>query len=257
MLQTFFLSIVAATVFLFSAAAAADVIYFKSGYSHTGVIIRENEEEITFKTDMGISTISKEKVDFVEKATPEENQKLLKNWRQKDEESKAAAEAQREAEKKFETDQIAKGLIKFEDKWVTPQEKDRILSLRKEAEDDRRKFGQKQREKGLVPFQYLWVTPENAQELRTMEPEIYRLYDDITASKKMIDSLRSAMGNSGSVEEADKYGKRIEEINKKIDESTNRLGELLKRTDEIEAVSVRYIMPEKYREVMPAESDSD
>lgn len=238
---------------LLSAPATADEIYFKSGFSHTGVIIREKDDVITFKTEMGVSTISRDKIDFIEKATPEENQLLLKKWREEAQKLKDAQKARHEAERTFEAEQRAKGMIQFEGKWVTPQEKERILDLRKQADEDRKQFEESQRAKGMVRFQKIWVTPEHAQELREMEPKIYSLYDDINSRNKTIDSLRSAMTGVSSLDEAEKYSQRIEELNQQISEANERLGKLLQRADEIEAASVHYILPEKFREVMAPE----
>jgi hypothetical protein len=238
-------------------AASADEIYFKSGYSHTGVIVRETKDSISFKTEMGMSTINREKIDFIEKATPEENQQLLKKWRDQERKLEAAKEARIDAERKFEQEQLAKGNVKFEGKWMTPQEKEHVLDLRTKAREDRRKFEQEQKAKGLVPFQYLWVTPEQAQELRQMEPKIYSLSDDIMTWRKTIDSLRAGLTKVATLEEANKYSERIEDLNKKIEDSNNKLGELLKRADEIEAAGVRYVMPEEYRKVMETNSGSE
>lgn len=241
------LSLVLVVLIGFSSSSRADEIYFKSGYSHTAVIIHETKDSVTFKTNMGLSTVGRDQIDFIEKATPEENQKIQKKWREEQEKLEEARKARREAEQKFEREQIAKGLIKFEGAWMTPEAKAEILDLRNQAREDRRKFEAAQKKKGLVPYQYLWVTPENAQELRTMEPKIYTLYDQITAWKKRIESLQSGITSVGTMEEADKYSKRIEEINNKIADATKELGDLLKRSDEIEAVSVRYVMPERFR----------
>lgn len=236
--------------FAVSTDVSADEIYFKSGYSHTGVIIRETENAITIKTEMGMMTVDRDNIDFVEKASKEENQVLLRKWREKEQQLKEAQQAKRAEEKKFEESQLAKGFVKFEDKWLTPEEKARILDLRARAVEHRRQFEAEQQAKGLVRFQYLWVTPERAKELRQMEVEISRLYDDITTRKRMVESLRAAMATTSTIEEADKFSQRIENVNKGISEKTEQLGKLLDRADAIEAESVRYVMPEEFREVM-------
>lgn len=242
---------------LMSGAAPADEIYFKSGYSRTAVVIREADDAITFKTEMGISTIRREKVDFIEKATQEENQLLLRKWRQKELELKEAQEARRLAEKRFEEAQLAKGLVKFEGQWMTTEEREQILTLRKRAEEHRRRFEDEQRAKGLVPFQNLWVTPENERELRDMEPEIYGLYDEITSQRRTVGALRAAMANVTSLEEAERFSKRIEEINREINANTGKLGELLNRADEIEAASVHYQTPEEFLGVLETDTESE
>ncbi len=236
---------------------SADEIYFKTGYSRTAVVIRETEDSITFKTEMGISTIARDKIDFVEEATREENQLLLRKWRQKELEIKEAQEARHAAEKRFENAQLAKGLVKFEGNWMTPEEKEELLDTRRRAREHRRQFEADQKAKGLVKFQYIWVTPKQAKELDEMEPEIYRLYEEITAQRRMSGALRSAMAKVTSVEEADEYSKRIEEVNKKISENTAKLGKLLKRADEIEATSVRYEVPEEFRGALRPQAESE
>lgn len=240
--------LVALLLILLTSPIRADEIYFKSGYSRTAVVIRNTEDTITFKTEMGISTISHENVDFVEKATDEENQLLLRKWRKKELEVKEAREARRAAQKRFEEAQLAKGLIKFEGIWMVPEEKRRILELRKQADKHRREFEATQRAEGLVQFQGIWVTPEREARLREMEPEIYRLYNEIITERKTIGALRSAMVNVTILEEAERFSKRIQELDKSIAENSEALDTLLNEADEIAATSVRYKMPEEFLE---------
>jgi hypothetical protein len=255
----FLLTVMCAALFaaILNTPLSADEIYFKTGYSRTAVVIRETEDSITFKTEMGISTIGRDKVDFVEEATREENHLLLKKWRQKELEIKEAQEAKHAAEKRFEDAQRAKGLVNFEGKWMTPEEKEDLLNIRRRAREHRRQFEIDQKAKGLVKFQHIWVTPEQAKELGEMAPEIYRLYEEITSQRRMSGSLRSGMANATSIEEADEFTKRIEAINKKIAESTEKLGKLLERADEIEATSVRYETPDEFRGALGPETESD
>ncbi|MBI4831629.1 MAG: hypothetical protein HY801_08770, partial [Candidatus Lindowbacteria bacterium] len=208
--------ILAAAVFAVGLAAApapplcADEIYFKSGYSRTAVVLSETEDTVKFKTEMGISTISREKVDFVEKATSQENQLLLRRWREKESAQEQAREAKREAEREFEEAQKAKGLIKFEGKWMTPKERDEMIDLRNRAKEHRSRFESGQQAKGLVMIENTWVTREQASELRKMEPEIHRLYESIMAQRRSLGALRSAMLNVASIEEAEQFSKRME-----------------------------------------------
>ncbi len=249
--------LVALILSISASSGFADEIYFKSGYSETGVVTRETDDSITFRSEMGISTISKEKIEFIEKAAPEENHRLLKEWREKTQQRKAEAEATKEAERKFEQKQMAKGLVKFEGTWVTPAQKQKILDLRKQAVKHRRKFEAEQRAKGLVLFEHIWVSPEIADELAEMESEIYRLNNEILDQEKMIDSLRSAMLNVNSIEDAEGFSARIEETIKSMNTNIKKLNKLLERADEIEATSVTYKIPEKFLDALPVEETEE
>jgi hypothetical protein len=240
--------------FLFISTTFADEIFFKSGYSQTGVVVRETDEKIRFRTEMGLSTISREKIEFVEKATPKENRLMLKKWRDKELKRKAESEARREADRKFEEEQRAKGLLEFEGQWMPPSQKQEILHLRKSAHNHRSTFEAKQEAKGLVQFEHIWVTQKLADELSEMEPEINRLHDDISAQEEKLDSFRSAMLNTSSLEEIENFSTRIEETTKSITDNIEKLNKLLKRADEIEATGVTYKIPEKFLDVLGTET---
>jgi hypothetical protein len=248
---------VAALVLLFVGSASshllADEIYFTSGYSQTGVVIRETETYLRFKTEMGLVTISQEKINFVEKASDEENQAMLKKWREKVLREEEQLDAKREAEREYEIQQIKKGLVNFEDEWMTPERRQEILSLRKEARAHRTQFERRQIEKGLAKFQHIWVTPVVEQQLIEMEEEIEALVEQIEGDKVTVESFRSAMLNVPSFTEAEELGKKIEEINEKIEKNTKKLNLLFKKADDIAAVSVKYTIPDKYMDVLPPE----
>lgn len=234
---------------------SADEIYFKSGYTQTAVVIRETETSVRFKSDLGLSTISREQIDFIEKATEEENRALLKKWREETLHKKAMQEARREAERKFEAEQLAKGLVKFEGEWMPPTRRQEILDLRKRASEHKRRFEAEQRAKGLVKFQHIWVTPSQEKELLEMEAKIYGLHGELTSQQRAVESIRSAMLNVPSIEEAEKLSKRIEEITDSMTENQRKLNDLLKRADEIEAISVKYETPEEFIGVLEPQTD--
>lgn len=238
-----------------AASVSADEIYFKSGYSRTAVVLSESEDSVTFKTDMGIISVSADQVDFIERASDEENRLLRKKWRKEELEKKEMQEERRAERERFEQEQREKGFVKFEGAWMSPEEKQNILRLREDAREHFRQFEEEQKAKGLVRFKYLWVTKEHQRELNEMEPVIYDLYNQIRSDQKMVEGLRSAMANSGSLGEAEEFSDRIEEMQEKIKQKTERLGELLKRADQIEAVSVRYEMPQKFKDVFPTEEE--
>ncbi len=229
---------------------SADEIYFKSGYSQTAVVIRETEESVRFKTEIGMSTISREQIDFIETATEEENHALLKKWREKVLRRQEMTEARRDAERKYETEQLAKGNVKFESEWMTPERRQEILNLRKRAREHRRRFEAEQLAGGLVKFQHIWVTPEQEETLLKMETQVSALHDELSNQQKSVEAIRGAMLNVGTLDEADRLSQRIDELTNSMTENRSRLERLLKRGDEIEAASIRYEAPEKYLGVL-------
>jgi hypothetical protein len=242
-----------AAIFMALHDARADDIYFKTGYSERGVVMRETETSIRFKTDMGMITISREKVDFIDKASAEENKTLLRKWRQEELRKEQQLADRREARKKFKADHIAKGHVKFEGEWMTPERRLEILGLRKKAAEHQEQFEQTQRKKGLVRFQHIWVTPSTRDELYEMGAEIRKLSDELENQALLVDSLRSAVAKAPSFDDAEQFTKRISEATDTMAGLSDRLNRLFERADEIEAASIRYEMPERFRKAFPTE----
>jgi hypothetical protein len=239
---------------VFGSSAPADEIYFKSGYSVTAVIVRETETSLRFKTEMGLSTVSMEKVDFIDKASEEENQSLRKKWREKETRLQEQLEAKREAQRKFVAEQLSKGLVKYEGEWMTPEKRQEILNLQKRAREHRMRFEEEQREKSLVKFGHIWVTRNVEEELLELDEDIQKLDEELRHQTAMRDSLREAMLGI-PLEEAENYGRRIEEVGESISENTKKLNKLFRKADDIEAISVRYETPEEFIEALPPEGE--
>jgi hypothetical protein len=233
--------------------AVADEIYFTSGYSETGVVVRETETAVKFKTEMGMVTVSREKVSFIEKASDKENQEMLKKWREKALLEEEQMEAKREAQKRYEIEQLKKGFVKFEDEWMTPERRQEVLQKRKEARADKMQFESRQIEKGLVKFQHIWVTPAVEKQLLEMKEQIDQLVEEIEENREEVAAYRNAMLNVNSFNEAEEFGQKVKELDKKISESEKELDMLFKRADDIEAASVRYVTPEEFIEFLPPE----
>jgi hypothetical protein len=231
--------------------AGADEIYFTSGYSETGVVVSETETAVRFKTKMGLVTVSRQKVSFVEKASDEENQAMLKKWRQKALLQEEQLEAKREAERRFEIEQSKKGLVKFEDEWMSPERRQEILRQRKLARAHRKQFENRQIESGLVKFQHIWVTPAVERQLLEIEEEIESLVEQIEDDREKVEAYRNAMLNVGSLVEAEEFGKKAEVLNDTISKKEKELELLFKRADKIETASVQYKTPERFLEFLP------
>lgn len=233
-----------------SLPVSADEIYFKSGHSSTAVVLNETDASITFRTEMGIVTLGHDKIDFVDKATPEENQALRRKWREDELKKKEAQEAKERAHRRFEEEQIAKGLVKFEDKWMKPKRRQEILDLRDQARRHRGAFEEEQKVKGLEKFEHIWVTAETAKELSDIKREIESLLTDIANQEKTVESLRTAMSNVASLEEADAFRERIETTGTMIAEKKEEVGRLVQRAYDIEAESIQYVPPDEFLDVV-------
>ena len=235
-------------------SAAADEIYFKSGYSVTAVVVRETETNIRFKTEMGLSTISMEKIDFVDKAPDEENQSLRKKWREEEVLLEERLEVRRNAQRKFEAEQLSKGLIKYEGEWMTPEKRQEALILQRRTRESLIQFEDEQMQKGLVKFEHIWVTPRIEEELLAMNEAVRELDDELRLLASRRNSLREAMLGV-PIEEAEDYSKRIEEVSESIDENSRKLKTLYRRADDIEAIGVKYEPPEEFKGILPAEGE--
>jgi hypothetical protein len=106
-------------VFLFSSAASADIIIFKSGSAKIGIIEEETATHITIREKDKVATISKANIERVEYSDAEENEKLRMKWKEEKERLEEQRKKAREAEEKFEADQKAKGLLNVDGKWIS------------------------------------------------------------------------------------------------------------------------------------------
>jgi len=104
--------------FFVTAHARGDTVHLKKGGRITGVISSESGDSIEIKSNMGTIVLSKGAIEKIERATAEENRALESQWRQeRDQEKEKIKEA-----KRFEEEQRAKGLVKYQGTWI-PAEK--------------------------------------------------------------------------------------------------------------------------------------
>src|SRR3989338_139314 len=126
--------ILAAFILLFfSQQIFADTIYLKNGNRLKGIITKETDKSVELKINPGAKvTFSKSDVKSVERDSEEQHAKLEAEWdigRNKLEVGEITKDV-------FEEEQLKKGLVKYKDKWVTPEEKERVqaASLAKDAD---------------------------------------------------------------------------------------------------------------------------
>ena len=99
--------------------AAADIIIFKSGSAKIGIVEEENSRQVTIRDKDRVVTIMRANIEKIEYSTEEENRQLRFKW---EEEKRRLAEKRKEreeAQKKFEAEQKAKGLIEVDGKWLS------------------------------------------------------------------------------------------------------------------------------------------
>lgn len=76
-----------------------------------------------------------------------------------------------EEERKFDQEQVAKGLVKYQDRWMSQEEKRKIVE-EEQARKEKYKnvnYGAVQKGKGLVWYKDRWVTPQERLEMEKTE----------------------------------------------------------------------------------------
>ena len=103
----------------------ADTIYLKNGNRLKGIITKETDKSVELKINPGAKvTFSKSDVKSVERDSEEQHAKLEAEWdigRNKLEVGEITKDV-------FEEEQLKKGLVQYKDKWVTPEDKERLQS---------------------------------------------------------------------------------------------------------------------------------
>ena len=80
----------------------------------------------------------------------------------------------------------------------------------------------------------------------------------IADQEKTVESLRTAMSNVASLEEADGLSERIKTTATLIAEKNKKLDRLFKRADDIEIKSIRYVPPDEFLDVLlPEDIESE
>lgn len=129
--KIFILSFFAAL--FFSQQALADIVYLKNGNRLRGIVTKDTDKSVELKTNPGAKvTFSKDDVKSVEIESEAERAKLEEAWTA----GKNKSEVKEISRDVFEEEQTKNGLVKYGDRWVTPEEKERlqIANLAKDAD---------------------------------------------------------------------------------------------------------------------------
>ena len=127
---------------LFSAQQIfADIVYLKNGNRLRGIITKETDKSVELKINPGAKvTFSKEDIKSIDRETKEQMARLEEEW----DIGKNKAEVKEITKDFFDEEQLKKGLVKYKDRWVTPEEKERlqVASLARDADkgDNEKRF---------------------------------------------------------------------------------------------------------------------
>ncbi len=105
-----------------SSTAFADIIVFKTGAAKVGIIVEETPTTVKFRVKDSVLGISRENIEKIEYAKPEENEELELKWKDEKEKAEEDRRVRREQQQKFIEEQKAKGLVEIDGKWMTPAE---------------------------------------------------------------------------------------------------------------------------------------
>ncbi len=206
---------------LLVSVASGDVIHMKDGRKIEGTVVEKTDAKVVVQTKFGVSEFKASEVDRIEKkSTPKEEYKqrmaeakgdadaLYKVyiWAKGNGLASDAKRALREVVKADPDHENARkllGYVKFEDRWVTESEKERLVveAERKEMEA-----------KGLVRFKGEWVTKEEKERLEN-EAKGLVLVDGKWVNKREYE--RAAKDREQARERAEKRAQGLFEVNGK------------------------------------------
>ena len=110
-------------VLFFSQQIFADIVYLKNGNRLRGIISKETDKSVELKINLGAKvTFSKDDVKSIDRETKEQHAKLEEEWGL----NSNKAEVKGISKDVFEEEQLKKGLVKYKDRWVTPDEKEKL-----------------------------------------------------------------------------------------------------------------------------------
>ncbi len=101
----------------------ADTVYLKNGNKLRGIITKETDSSVELKINQGAKvTFSKSDIKSIDKDSEDQRAKLEEGWNA----AKNELEVKEISKNVFEEEQLKKGLVKYKDDWVTPEEKERL-----------------------------------------------------------------------------------------------------------------------------------
>jgi len=114
----------------------ADAVYLKSGNKVTGIIVRETDESVDIKINIGaVVTFFRRDIERVEKDADTERARMEESW----ETAKEQRKTREIREDDYDEGQKEKDFVEYEGEWVSPEEKERLqaANIVKDAEKGR------------------------------------------------------------------------------------------------------------------------
>ncbi|MFC1620982.1 peptidase MA family metallohydrolase [Candidatus Omnitrophota bacterium] len=97
----------------------ADTIHLKNGNKVSGIIAKEDDDNVQIKINIGaIVTFSQEDIKNIERDSGDAHVEMKKSW-ENEKSEREVADVDTEAKKE-------KGLVEYEGKWITPEERERL-----------------------------------------------------------------------------------------------------------------------------------
>jgi hypothetical protein len=122
-----------ALLLLFASSSRADVVQLVNGKALSGIVTRRTESELDLQVDEeGTVTIATDTIKSVEMQAATDNKELKAKWRA----DRIKQEADEAEKRRYAEAQRAKGLVLYEDEWMTPAEAKQRLAVQ-EAEERR------------------------------------------------------------------------------------------------------------------------
>lgn len=116
---------------LLAPAAHADLVQLVDGKTMSGIVTRKTDAELDLQVDEeGTVTIASDTVKSVDLQSAKENKELKAKWRA----DRLKQQATEDEQRRYAESQRAKGLVLYEDEWMTPEEAKHRLAAREADE---------------------------------------------------------------------------------------------------------------------------
>lgn len=181
-----FLKISILFLLFFTTFSFADTIYLKNGNKVSGIIVRENEDSVEVKINVGaIVTFSKQDIERIEKSAERSRAKMEDVWKAK----KAKRKVTQVEKDDYIKEQIEKGLIEHDGEWITSDEREKLQAVNIARDSGRhrreKRFSSKSDRKKRSSFSKKLLDKGNWLVRETMHFSIF--YRDLSQAKIVSD----------------------------------------------------------------------